>query len=528
MINYSNINKAILLFMGLYFASISSIAQPYIKVNKKIGNQQIFITREHYDGGYIVIEYDRVYFYARKYSQNGLPLWQKKMKSTIGDYFQQLRMTRDSGFILVGTTYKYFISMDDNQDPMVIRYDKCGNILWKKVIISDTAYLAVEALELNNGNIAILTTYPGNSHNKYYSSVMLFSAAGKLITYRANRFEHFYLNRSIDSQYFYALGAAWFMSPIDSYFYRFPGITKYNSTDLSIIYSMPTRGFETNVGLAGGILSEKNPTNLKIMGSVAEDSLYSCLFDFDLKNEKIKMVKDYTPTGLALQLGDIITNEKHDIIYTTAMSDSTKPNNKIARLLDIRTWDTLNNLKNHVRPTGYNWQFASSTILKDGRVLTYGGVMDSANQYTDSYFLRFKPDLTWDSFRVDTTHYDFACGSPPTSEDILFTNADTIHIDNDSYDPANTNTSIAPEQEPPVITCWPNPAHDELYVGIIGEAKDYAATIYDMEGRLAGQPTAQSYNCFLFNTANLSNGVFVIQLVNKKNGIIGKYKFVKN
>ena len=57
MVNNSNIIKAVLLFVGLCFASINSIAQPYIRINKKSGTQEIRETIEHYDGAYLATEF---------------------------------------------------------------------------------------------------------------------------------------------------------------------------------------------------------------------------------------------------------------------------------------------------------------------------------------------------------------------------------------------------------------------------------------------------------------------------------------
>jgi len=520
------------MLLGVLCLYYTGTTQPFVKVIKKAGEQEIRNQGiEHYDGGYIVIENDVSINYVRKYTQNCNLLWQKRLKGgKNGDYTRNVRMTKDSGFIGVGTSYKYYNKNSNDGDcPVIVRYDKCGNVVWKKILVSDTAYLATECIELNNGDIVVLTLYPGNAANIYYTATMLFSPQGKLKTYRANNFEHLWLNLSNDSNYFYALGAAWYMSPTDSNsYYRFPAISKYRSDNLNLVYQMPT-AFDTYVGAAGIVLSEKDPAHLKVVGSVAIP-LYMTLFDFDVQNKKASLLKNYTPKGLILQGGDALVSPNRDYVVTTEWADTfNKQTNKTTRLLDIRIWDTLNNLQYHVRPTGYKWDLSFSIILRDKRILVSGKVWDSANQYTDSYFLRFKPDLSWDSFRTDTTHYDFACGSPPTSEDITFTAADTIHIDNDSYNPANiSTTSIATMQEPILVTCWPNPAHDELFVGIAGETKDYDISLYDMEGRLLAYPIAQSYNCYLFNTSNLSTGVYIIQMLHKHNGTAARYKFVKN
>ena len=70
-----------------------------------------------------------------KYDKDGNMLWQKSWGGNNSDYFGNAIETEDGNFILVGNSYSTDIEglpNKGNQDAIILKYDKDGNMLWQK------------------------------------------------------------------------------------------------------------------------------------------------------------------------------------------------------------------------------------------------------------------------------------------------------------------------------------------------------------------------------------------------------------
>lgn len=95
-----------------------------------------------------------------KYDKNGNIEWKKIFNFNKEDIFNSVIETKDEGYIVVGTTK----TQNESYDALIIKYDKEGNIEWRKsfggnkedsfnsvALTDDGGYIVVGYSELNNG-----------------------------------------------------------------------------------------------------------------------------------------------------------------------------------------------------------------------------------------------------------------------------------------------------------------------------------------------------------------------------------------
>jgi len=95
------------------------------------------------DSGYLLVgqttgcgagDYDA---YLIRTDKSGAMKWSRTYGGNMQDKFERIKLTRDSGFICIGTTYS---NSYDKGAMMIVKFDKGGHVLWSRVVDAGTAY----------------------------------------------------------------------------------------------------------------------------------------------------------------------------------------------------------------------------------------------------------------------------------------------------------------------------------------------------------------------------------------------------
>lgn len=88
--------------------------------------------------------------------------------------------------------------------------------------------------------------------------------------------------------------------------------------------------------------------------------------------------------------------------------------------------------------------------------------------------------------------------------------------------------------DPPMskdLSLSPNPAQNLLTINLSSPLADASVAVYDVRGRKIFLPTAnfksQTSNSIQLNTSGLTNGIYLLQIINSKTGETEVEKFVK-
>jgi len=134
---------------------------------------------ETFDKGYLILDNENPpgFLWLIKTDINGSELWEKKIGT--GQYqirFGNIEQTYDGGYILAGGSNKYDIN---NEDPIVIKLNPCGELEWCSVINTQGRYdFSTRVKQTPEGEYVMLAMY---SDPSYIVQLFKFDSEGSLL-----------------------------------------------------------------------------------------------------------------------------------------------------------------------------------------------------------------------------------------------------------------------------------------------------------------------------------------------------------
>jgi len=178
--------KKFYIFLFFYcFITTNSLSQNWVRTFSNGALVAVHWVIETYDHGYITLcnQNPPGYLWLIKTDINGNKLWEKKIGA--GSYsivFWNIAQTSDGGYILTGGFNKYDIN---NQDPVLIKLNACGELDWCSVIHTQGRYdFATRCKQTSEGEYVMLTMY---SDPHYIVNLFKFDWNGNLLWKRNYR-----------------------------------------------------------------------------------------------------------------------------------------------------------------------------------------------------------------------------------------------------------------------------------------------------------------------------------------------------
>jgi hypothetical protein len=160
----------LLMFLALYSYSFS---QPHIEWQKSLGgisDDRATSIQQTTDGGFIVAGYSNssdgdvtnnhggTNFWIIKLGPSGDIQWEKSIGGEDYNYAGTIQQTSDGGFILSGSTCKYYYTYSDKVedcDCIILKLDSLGNIEWQKIFGGSYDDRAFSSSQINDGGYIV-------------------------------------------------------------------------------------------------------------------------------------------------------------------------------------------------------------------------------------------------------------------------------------------------------------------------------------------------------------------------------------
>jgi hypothetical protein len=512
-------SKTILTSFLLIFITLVTNGQQWPKIYGDSISTYCEACFEHYDKGYcflgsiITTGNHFEYGWLFKTDINGNVMWDKKFGDSIEDtFFGDFDETSEHGWIICGST----TMIDEDEDPMYMKLNACGEVEWCKILHSDSYNYADKVLSLPDGNF-LGSLYDYEWNGDYQCSLVKMNSAGEPI----------WIKSIINDNLSYHIESIWELSSMP---------------DSSIIISC----FLTNQGqfpfwiktdLEGNKLWEKMwPEGQGSAGSIllsSSDKYYSCgsyellgrqygptIYKLSQEGEPIDkyfLINDSLYGGGA---GDMIFNNDSNITTIAGWSiEDPFP----AYEFNLGIWVTDTNgeiLNSRQLLEQKNVAVACLDNGYEGKVLAEAMVYGDSNW--DVYFWKMNSDLEDDTLSTQVFDYDSLCPYEIVSDTINF-NCDGLYV--------NIVEIPTKEEYESTIKISPNPARTWITL-ILPDIKfpdEIEISICNLFGQeVMKKEVNQQNRSVSLNISNLSPGLYLLAIKNLEGRVLkGKFEIIR-
>jgi hypothetical protein len=508
-----------ILFLCLLFGGTGRVLgqSNVVTPNANSDDEQIQMLRYTYDHSFLTYTYiaqSKLIPHIKKYDLSGKLLFQRDFKSWKSEYkdIYNIVTLRDGGFLVMGHTSLY--SPDLNLPyPFLLRFNACGEIVWKKIIITDTAQYIIDAVESDNGDI--ITTLPtGITKIGAVGIIYKFDKDGNLMQKRLDKVGAWYLKQAIDTNYFYSFNELWIEDPNDKNFYtRYPAVAKHEIRTLKTVWHYPTYFDQIQVGSFSEVHELANEKLICI------DNTYTSQGGIYLKARILdpltgNIIKNIALTDSATKIvdeGRLIQLSPNRLLVATTVS------NGLSVFLGSAVFTIIDTNLNIIRQRTITCDGMNFHMLKaDGNRIIAGISNRNTNINWDVMFVSLDTALNdWNFPATDTTLKDWKCSHAIDTSDFTLEGADTIPIMNDTDYWSIDGVNII-YQSSHIFQLYPNPSNGLIYIEHESGINIKAATFVDITGKEYPLTFTKSQNQLALNTENISAGLYILLLHDDK------------
>lgn len=506
-------------FLLLFFITCIEVSgQVWPKIYNHTQHHTVRGIVEDYDHGYLITGQTFQggvprWAWLKKTDVNGVVIWEKVFGSyAYLTYFNSLAKTSNNETLLIGATTKY--DNDEQQDPIIVKLDLCGDIEWCTVLDSEVSSFGTEIIELSDGSFVALLKYYGNDLSRFRISLVKLNEDGvpiwieNLAQQNPLIFneEGYDLVKVSDENYI-----------VSGHCFPYPnGLKPYWISSDSMGQQKWEYHWENGIGTTDESILYDDNTIYSIGSFQGTNSPFvPCLFKISI---------DGQPIGNHLILGDTIAGSEvvplvlfNDTLLFSgiqwrAIGSSYEESNSEAILFDTsgaithRKHLIVNSLAPHCATKTYdNKLLLSGTFEIDEKLEVYLWKMNEKLDFDTAYTYPFVYDsLCSDSITSGTVEYD--CNFIVKVEDIP--SKETY----DSY-----------------IKVFPNPATSYTIVYLNAKYLEGASRldVFDMNGRLIRTYQVNPKETeVVLDIGSLPNGVYNLILVNQ-NEVLATNRLIK-